>query len=306
MSILSKNNCCTVLMYHRIRPRLSGGKRYPNTGLAVYLDEFEKQMAFLKKNCNVLSKNEFIECVKNGFVFPKRSVLLTFDDGSTDIYEHAYPILKKHDIPAIVFIPTDFIGSNKVFWWEELELYLMDSPEAYIKEALYMVELSDEEKVKYLKEVKAKYKVKGQNIGRSALTWEEIREMIGSGISFQPHTKTHIRLTNISDNEAEIEILGSKKAVEDNLGSKADVFSYPHGGISDFTNVHEDILKRNGFKLAFSTFEWEVRKGCDIYALPRLAVTSLDGFIMYRIKISEMPVLFKKILRKIHDKCVKP
>ncbi|MCX5749201.1 MAG: polysaccharide deacetylase family protein [Candidatus Saganbacteria bacterium] len=297
-------NNCVALMYHRIRPRLPGGRIYPNDVITVYVDEFDKQVAFLKKNFSVLSKNEFVECVEKGLIFPKKSVLITFDDGQTDIYEFAYPILKKHNVPAIVFLPTDFIGTNKVIWWDELESYLMGSSISGNEIALQMAKMQEEERRKWLDKIKLQYKTGDLILNRSALTWQEIKEMTDL-ISFQPHTKNHVRLSNVLQEEARNEILGSKQAIEENLGIVADVFAYPYGGISDYNETHELILTNNGFKLSFSTSEWHINKRSRVFALPRVAVNSSDNLFLFRIKLSWLPVLLKRAIRKIYNKCKK-
>jgi hypothetical protein len=47
-------------------------------------------------------------------------VALTFDDGWRDNAVNAFPLLQKHQVPASIFLSTDFIGSRQRFWWESL------------------------------------------------------------------------------------------------------------------------------------------------------------------------------------------
>ena len=63
---------------------------------------------YLKKNYNVISFKDIINSINNGYVFPDRSVLLTFDDGYRDNLINAHPILKEYDCKAILCIPTNF------------------------------------------------------------------------------------------------------------------------------------------------------------------------------------------------------
>ena len=53
-----------------------------------------------------------------------RSVVITFDDGYRDNLLVAKPILEEHGLPATVFVTTGYVGSNRDFWWDELESLL--------------------------------------------------------------------------------------------------------------------------------------------------------------------------------------
>jgi peptidoglycan/xylan/chitin deacetylase (PgdA/CDA1 family) len=72
--------------------------------------DFERQMAYVKKRFITLSLDEFIAVVDGKKTIDRDAVLVTFDDGIEDNYTNAYPILKKYDIPSIIFLTTCFVS----------------------------------------------------------------------------------------------------------------------------------------------------------------------------------------------------
>lgn len=75
-------------------------------------ESFEKDLSWLLANFQI---------IKPGEPLCSRSMLLTFDDAYKDVYTRLYPALKKHNISAVVAIPTAFIGSSDRYaTWEEL------------------------------------------------------------------------------------------------------------------------------------------------------------------------------------------
>jgi peptidoglycan/xylan/chitin deacetylase (PgdA/CDA1 family) len=88
-------------MYHSI----NGPKHIP-TYLNVSKENFENQILYLKNNYNIISYNQFMDGFRD-WSYKPNSVLITFDDGHKDNYTQAYPILRKHHIPAIMFILTN-------------------------------------------------------------------------------------------------------------------------------------------------------------------------------------------------------
>ena len=224
-------------MYHKIMPRPKDRALYPNMACTVFADEFEKQLAYLKGKYCILSAEDFISCIHNGLTFPEKSVFLTFDDGQSDFYEHALPILKKLRIPAIVFLPTDFIGKDIVFWWDELEHYILNMKKdfqeisgvlvkkgkercAFDKLARILMSCSFEEKRGKLNAIKEKLCASNYLGKRSAMTWNEVKEAAESGISFGAHTKGHVLLSSVSDEQAKKEISEPKLIIEQHTSFK--------------------------------------------------------------------------------------
>lgn len=81
--------------------------------IEISLDQFKKQMSFLKKNnYKTLTLDEFYDFIQGNKVFPSRSVLLTFDDGIKTNYTNVYPVLKKYGFTAAAFIITNSLDQQ--------------------------------------------------------------------------------------------------------------------------------------------------------------------------------------------------
>jgi peptidoglycan/xylan/chitin deacetylase (PgdA/CDA1 family) len=93
-----------VLMYHSINTN-------SRNNLIITLREFEKQIKWLKENeFTSLSLPELYSILTTGKNVPLKPIVLTFDDGYEDNYTKAYPILKKYNFKATIFLITNTIG----------------------------------------------------------------------------------------------------------------------------------------------------------------------------------------------------
>jgi len=87
------------------------------------------------------------------------------------------------------------------------------------------------------------------DLGRDlVLSWDEVREMSRRGISFGAHSVNHPILSQLPLDEAEKEILDSRRHIEKELEREVTTFCYPNGEPDDFNAGIEEILRRNGFK----------------------------------------------------------
>ena len=92
----------TLLIYHRV-----GGGSPDERDLAVA--DFEQQAAELLRH-DVVSLDSAVDRLERGDASP--SVVLTFDDGFADVYEHAWPILRAHDLPFTLYLTTGYVGGT--------------------------------------------------------------------------------------------------------------------------------------------------------------------------------------------------
>lgn len=97
----------TVLLYHRV----SDAAR---DNLTVGVEQFDRQMALLRRHCQVVSIEDIVDWSK----IPRSSrplVCVTFDDGYLDNFENAAPILERHQIPAAFYVSTGIVASERQF-----------------------------------------------------------------------------------------------------------------------------------------------------------------------------------------------
>ncbi len=273
-----------ILMYHRIIDETTD-KDSLQPGLYVNNKVFEKQIEFLAKTYKPISMREFDNSIKNNNLLPRKSVLITFDDGWRDNFIHAYPILNKYGVSATIFLAVDFIGSGRIFWFYEISSILANpaitrdmlksvltnslgklpdskSAQNLLADDLDFIIQDKDSLIEKLKSVEISiiYDIIGKlkNAASSAparaeedrlmLNWDEVKEMSKAHIEFGSHGMSHRLLTIIELNEVNEELHKSKKIIEEKIEKPIISFSYPNG------NHNEEIEKaveKAGYQYAF-------------------------------------------------------
>ena len=109
----TRKNFVLCLMYHGIDCEKGKG--------GIFADEFEEHIKWIKDK-----KTFKMEELKNlNYTLPQNSILITFDDGYKNNYTLAFPILKKYNMKATIFLNTKFIGEDEAYLnWDEIkEMY---------------------------------------------------------------------------------------------------------------------------------------------------------------------------------------
>ncbi len=241
--------------------------------------EFQMQMEYIKKHYTPITMQQMIQHIEGEKLNIKNPILVTFDDGFSDNYATAFPILKSLNIPATFFLTTNFIDHNEVLWYEKLAFIIKCShkqsleipslgktyslnqqtprQEVYteIVEALKL--LSNSERQNTLEDLFALNKSTLEKMDNfkhlsMPMTWDNIREMNDSGMDFGSHTLSHPILSTISPEQLKIELIESKKRIESELNQKVDSIAYPVGQReSTSKNVEQEVEKAN-YKIGFS------------------------------------------------------
>jgi peptidoglycan/xylan/chitin deacetylase (PgdA/CDA1 family) len=110
----------TILTYHSI-----GNEIEPDE--TVSPEEFEKQLQYIKDNYKVISLEDAVGYLQTDIKKLSDSIVITFDDGYSDNYHNAYPLLKKHNFPATIFLISDLINDKEGRYLSRLQIGEMKS-----------------------------------------------------------------------------------------------------------------------------------------------------------------------------------
>lgn len=270
----------------------------------LFIGNFRKQARFLKKYCNVVSLHAALEMLHSGRTIPRRTVVLTIDDGFQSIYSLAFPVLMEFGMPATVFCATNFIRDKNYLWGDRLEFILNATKENRIVfshggETITLPFSTLSERRKAITLIKAVLK-RGDPalIPASVRKMEEdlklsldaapdapalyqpldmvsIAAMKTSGlVSIGSHTASHVILSRCSAGQVEKELKESKAFLETALETPVDLFCYPNGKEGDFNEETGNMVRRCGYVCALTTVDGMNTSKTDSYELRRYWVRS--------------------------------
>lgn len=216
-----------ILLYHSVAEN--------SLSATVRPSNFKKQLEYLyDKKFKVIKLTELAELIAGHRKIPPKTVCLTFDDGYRDNFLNVFPLLKKYNFPATIFISTALIGKKKV----------MENGEIF----------------KYLSE-------------------EEIKQMSQSGLAeFGSHSHNHFKLSNLKSDQAEAELVASKKILAGLLNQEISSLAYPVGR---FNEEVENIAKKV-FKIICTVKKGRVSDADALWRLKRNSVDARVNFIQFK------------------------
>lgn len=98
----------SILLYHRIA-QISD--QHDPKGLTVSPQQFERQMVSLHHaGYRCISLVDAVNSIREGLRLPRKSFVLTFDDGYQDLYDNVWPILDRYGFTATIFLVAGSIG----------------------------------------------------------------------------------------------------------------------------------------------------------------------------------------------------
>lgn len=269
-----------VLGYHRVVEDFGTAAREDMPSMLISARMFERHLDCLGRHFRFVTLDEIGEHMLTGRPFDRPSAAITFDDGYRDVYEHAFPVLKRKGIPAGVFVVTGLVGQP--FWQVHDRLYRLiakafaqwDDPSHELMGILRMLEIPTDWLARNraaarspllavssllpelpLADVRRVMDRIETEVGNGfhaiprTLNWSELAEMQAAGITIGSHTRSHVSLPAESPADTAEELEGSRRALEERLGRPITHFAYPGG---QFTPAVIDAVGRAGYRFAYT------------------------------------------------------
>lgn len=250
-----------ILTYHRVLPKDHPDRQSEQPGMYVSPETLEMHLRVAKRHFEMIDLGDWVRRSKDGQTLPDRACAITFDDGWRDNYDYGFPILVREQVPATIFLVSDFIGSSYEFWPNRLAKMVVEhiSRGRPLAPALadllqgYSINLTSQ--YSPIDAIEASIVAcKGQpdsvmvdlldscepqpmqsEVTRTILDGTEIAAMRASGcVRFGSHGRRHIRLASgLSERLLRDEIEGSRRVLQQVTDADIDLFCFPNGDQSE-------------------------------------------------------------------------
>ncbi|MEI6667386.1 MAG: polysaccharide deacetylase family protein [Acidobacteriota bacterium] len=288
-----------IAMYHGFTAADAHDGIANHEGKHVHLRDFDAHVAYLTSRFTVVPLGDVVRAWTTGALLPPRAAVITIDDGYRSIYSVAYPVLRRYQAPAAVFLATDFVDNRRLLWTDRVEFAVnhatvdvlaltvgdeslrLDVAGAGGRMAAdrrlrsLLKALPQERRDEAVDRIERAAGCSASDVSNGAslyepLPWAETAEMVRSGlVSIGSHTHTHVIMSRCEPGRAADELRVSKQIIEQRLGIECDLFCYPNGRRGDFNAATADLLKAQGFSCALTTVYGNNGPGADVFALRR-------------------------------------
>lgn len=283
----------TVLLYHRVN----------DSGVPLSIDtldtaSFARQIEYLARTFTVCDLDDIRARLEADRALPPRCAAITFDDGYGDNYEHAFPALRSRGIPATIFLTAGNIDRREPLWFDRVlgafrrtkrpSLPLEDGSSrplgdwnekwrAALGVLLEFKNREVEDRTARIARLQETLDVDpGAEEPDLLLTWDQIRDMAGQGITLGSHTMTHLSLARCAPERARWELTESRRLIEERVGTPVRLLAYPHGKPEDFDDRVAGFARDAGYGLALTTVWGTNCSGDDRYRLRRVSPWPAD------------------------------
>lgn len=281
---LASRGRLSILIFHRVLPLAD--PLLPEEPTAA---QFDALLGHLQKRFNVLSLADGVERLYGG-TLPGSALAITFDDGYADNVAVAAPLLRKHGVPATIFIATRFVDGGAMWNDMVIEAFRSTKRSELNLESLdlgrHSVASTDARRLAMDRVLnQLKYREERQREAQACaileaagaeppaalmMTHDQIRSLAGFGLQVGAHTVSHPILARLPSDKAWREICDSKRALEQLLGHPVTLFAYPNGRPQqDYALEHVRMVHEAGFDAAVSTAWGAATDASDRMQLPR-------------------------------------
>lgn|SRR5574337_203846 len=313
----------TIVQYHGVTAMPEPNQGIENCqGKHLAAGKFLDQMRYLHAHYHVVPLETIVSHYMKGTPFPDCCAVITFDDGYRNNYSVAYPILRAFDLPATIFVTTDFVSGKSPLWVDRIEYALSKSHKELLeldvlRKRMTLSLNNDQERVTAQRLLKAVLKGLSQGLRSEVvsqleekagsalggtrddqgdfapLTWDEVVEMQRSQlITIGSHTVTHPILPRCSPAEVEHELALSKALIEKVLSRSCRHFCYPNG---DFNAGTRAEVRKAGHISAVCSMRGLNDGQTDLFAIKRIGVPARFSLAEFAARVSGGLLLLSRL-----------
>jgi peptidoglycan/xylan/chitin deacetylase (PgdA/CDA1 family) len=243
----------------------------------------ERNFTYLKKHYRIIGLSDYLKAVRLGAKLPKKSVVITFDDGHVSNYQ-MLPAIQRLQIPVTIFLCSSIVGTRRHFWFRHSEE--MKSQVEALKQ------LTNQQRLETLRQFG--FEQQKEYDDTQALSKEQIAEM-KVVVDFQSHTCYHPILPQCDNEEARWEIVDSKQQLESDFGLEISALSYPNG---DYSLRDIKIAKDAGYSCGVTVDSGYNDSHTDLFRIKRFSVNDAKTITELMVKASGCYALMKHKFHK--------
>ena len=297
-----------VVTYHGVQPAEYSVPDPILEGNLVSAENLRAQLRLLKKHYQLIAPEHFLAWLCGEQQLPRRSVLLTCDDGLQNVLTDMVPVLRDEGALCLFFVTGSSIENNPaMLWYEQLYLALKWATSGPIRIEYDGLRIScdrDSERrivwwelVQMLSECVAEKRLRVLRVLEAALgfgaqqlatlrtnpatfrrffllTSTDLLELAAQGMTVGAHTVSHPFLARSPDACAHMEVARSRALLADTLGCEVWAFAYPFGTIGSFSARDMALAEAAQFRCAFANTGGGFGADLPRFALPRVHVTA--------------------------------
>jgi len=288
-----------ILMYHSVLPDPS--QQADSLGGIVHSEAaFRAQIGLLARDYHPISLDSMVKHLRNEEDFPKRSVVVTFDDGYADNYEVAMPILDQFEVPATFYVTVDCVENKRLPWPSRLRFAFrrtkqtswkdsktgsngkswnlssqLNREEAFLAACDACCQLSSAVQEEFIRRIEQELQAElPVESGSLMMSYDQMRGLAGHRHIVGSHTLTHPNMAQLKADDAQRELAESKQRLESRLGAPIKHFSYPCPALNPHWSERTVEQSRAlGYETAVTTNSGLTRPGDELLCLKRLHPT---------------------------------
>lgn len=270
--LLSRNSpfSMLILCYHGVSR--NGHTRY--NGRHIPEKVFDQHLAYFRKKFDVVSLAEIFRMKRAGETPRRKTLAITFDDGYVNNYDIAFPLLRKHNLPASFFVSSFCLSDpGSILWADLIDILREEVPGIEIRheghvfrrhgryhlfDAAKNITLVDwvkhmnkTDRARFLEQLYKDFPVADilRKVDPSCyqlMDAGQVAEIASSGlVEIGSHSHSHFNLANIPTAEAEEEIRQSQSLLTACCGRQITSIAYPDGN-------YNETIKRISLDAGFS------------------------------------------------------